>query len=124
MGVVMERWCPTQQMLGLFLRRDGSEETCLWTCGCSGVSFGCAPRQCSIWLPARHRPSLAPTPPRSSFLFALLAWPTRLRFELNTIKQSLDNTNTNHYMQTSTSVLIRVEARPLTTELLAGFELK
>jgi hypothetical protein len=28
----------------------------------------------------------------------LLAWPTRLRFELNTINQSLDNTSTNHYM--------------------------
>jgi hypothetical protein len=23
MGVVMERWCPTQQMLGVFLRRKG-----------------------------------------------------------------------------------------------------
>src|SRR5262249_30820274 len=27
MGVVMERWCPTQQMLGVFLRRNRSEET-------------------------------------------------------------------------------------------------
>ena len=26
MGVVMERWCPTQQMLGVFLKENTSEE--------------------------------------------------------------------------------------------------
>jgi hypothetical protein len=32
----------------------------------------------------------------------LLAWPTRLRFEHNTINQSLDNTNTSNYMLSMT----------------------
>src|SRR5215469_12800240 len=32
MGVVMERWCPTQQMLGVFLRGSGNEENV--TCVC------------------------------------------------------------------------------------------
>jgi hypothetical protein len=34
MGVVMERWCPTQQMLGVFLRKENNceETTSNWYC--------------------------------------------------------------------------------------------
>jgi hypothetical protein len=43
MGVVMERWCPTQQMLGVFLKENKREETTFsWNyCAADGnISIG------------------------------------------------------------------------------------
>ena len=50
MGVVMERWCPTQQVLGVFLGGISEKATANWNCCVADDSISACPEQ----VPAVH----------------------------------------------------------------------
>src|SRR5262249_41248765 len=79
MGVVMERWCPTQPVLGVFLG-DGSEETYYRTnsgiCGCVADCVSKHKRRCRLCL--SHRWSLVLRPMPGARCRSWHGWPSTL----------------------------------------------